>query len=56
MEGNKPCHPVRNGAQNSFHHGQMFTIVVRLEERNTQIQFKHDATATTEKDNGKDAL
>lgn len=40
---NKPRHTIRNCSQNSFHHGQVFTIVVRLEERDAQIELEHDA-------------
>lgn len=38
-----PCHPIRNCSQNSLHHGQVFTIVMRLEERDSQVELEHDA-------------
>lgn len=34
---NLPCHSVRNSAQDAFHHGQVLSVVVRLEQRDSQI-------------------
>lgn len=39
-----PCHSVRNGAQDALHHGQMLSVVVRLEERDAQVQFEHNTS------------
>lgn len=39
-----PCHPVGDCTQNSLHHSQMFSIIMRLEERYSQIQLEHYAT------------
>jgi len=38
-----PCHAIWYLSQDSLHHGQMLAIVVRLEERDSQIQFEQDA-------------
>jgi len=38
-----PCHAIWYLSQDSLHHGQVFAIVVRLEERDSQIQFEQDA-------------
>lgn len=40
---NIPCHAVRNWTENPLHHRQMLAIVVRLEQRNAQVQLEHDA-------------
>lgn len=40
---NKPRHTIRNCSQNSLHHGQVLAIVMRLEERDAQIELEHDA-------------
>ena len=32
----------REGAENLLHHGEMFPVVVGLEEREAQVQLEHD--------------
>lgn len=39
-----PCHAIWYLSQDSLHHGQVLAIVVRLEERDPQIEFEQDAT------------
>lgn len=36
-------HPVRNLAEDALHHGEVFAIVVRLEQSDAQVQFEHNA-------------
>uniref|UniRef100_A0A182IQR0 Uncharacterized protein n=1 Tax=Anopheles atroparvus TaxID=41427 RepID=A0A182IQR0_ANOAO len=36
-------HPVRDGPQNALHHGEMLAVVVRLEQRDAEVQLVHDA-------------
>lgn len=38
-----PCHPIWYLSEDALHHGQMFAIVVRLEECDAQVQLKQDA-------------
>lgn len=35
--------PVGDRAENALHHGQVFSIVVSLEESHAEIQFEEDA-------------
>lgn len=39
-----PCHAIWYLSQDTLHHGQVLAIVVRLEERDPQIEFEQDAT------------
>lgn len=43
FRSDSPRHPIRNSAKNPFHHSQMFSIIMRLKERDTQIKLKHYA-------------
>lgn len=44
-----PSHAIWDGAQDAFHHSQMFTIVMRLEKCDSQVQFEHDASEMWER-------
>lgn len=35
--------PVGNGAEYALHHGKVFAVVVRLEERDSEVQLEHYA-------------
>lgn len=37
------AHAVRDGPENALHHGQVLAVVVRLEERDAQIQLEQNA-------------
>lgn len=43
MSNSAECVPVRKGPENALHHGQMFAVVVSLEQRHSQVQLEQNA-------------